>query len=271
MPPARSAVNPSCLTGYARVVATTRVVRLSRPNNPSSTLAALGLPAAPGSIYELAVTHRSYAFERPTPIPHNERLEFLGDAVLGAIVTDLTYRTFPDLTEGQMARLRASVVSTHALAELARAIGLGEHIRLGRGEGASGGHDKSSLLADTFEALVGATYLDRGMGALADVLVPIFTERLLEVASAGGGYDAKTALQEAVVRREGARPSYRLASTGPDHAKVFTAEVYVSEQLQGTGSGRSKKEAEQNAAAQALMGLGGWTAGPGGERDARAC
>jgi ribonuclease III len=250
-------------------VATTRGVRLSKPNSPSSTLAALGLPAGPGSIYELAITHRSFAFERPTPIPHNERLEFLGDAILGALVTDLCYRSFPDLTEGQMARLRASVVSTQALAQLAREIGLGAHIRLGRGERASGGHDKSSLLADTFEALVGATYLDRGMEHLAAVLVPIFAARLLQVAAAGGGYDAKTALQEAVVRLEGERPAYRLASTGPDHAKVFTASVYVNEELHGTGSGRSKKEAEQNAAAQALMRLG-----PAGalrsERDARA-
>jgi ribonuclease-3 len=236
-------------------VGSTRVARLSRPSSPPSTLAALGLPAAPGTIYELAVTHRSFAFERPIPIPHNERLEFLGDAILGAIVTDLTYRSFPDLTEGQMARLRASVVSTHALADLARSIGIGDHIRLGRGEQASGGRDKSSLLADTFEALVGATYLDRGLDYLSGILVPIFAERLLEVSSAGGGYDAKTALQEVVVRLEGSRPSYRLASTGPDHAKVFTAEVYVNEELHGTGSGRSKKEAEQNAAAQALVRL----------------
>jgi ribonuclease-3 len=248
-------------------VATTRGVRLSKPNSPSSILAALGLPARPGSIYELAVTHRSFAFERPTPIPHNERLEFLGDAILGALVTDLIYRSFPDLTEGQMARLRASVVSTQALAELAREIGLGSHLRLGRGEGASGGQDKSSLLADTFEALVGATYLDRGMDHLAEVLVPVFADRLLRVASAGGGYDAKTALQEVVVRLGGERPAYRLVSTGPDHAKIFTASVYINEELHGTGSGRSKKEAEQNAAAKALVRLG---PGRPGERDARA-
>jgi ribonuclease-3 len=217
-----------------------------------------------GSIYELALTHRSYAFEAALP-EHNERLEFLGDAILGAIVTDLIFRSYPELAEGEMARLRASVVNTVALADIARSLGLGSHIRLGKGEESSGGRDKSSLLADTFEALVGAAYLDRGLDAVAETLVPLFSEQLREVVASGGGHDPKTALQELVVRMGNGRPSYRVASSGPDHAKSFSARVYVGEQLEGEGAGRSKKEAEQNAARDALVRLA-----PGGATGARA-
>jgi ribonuclease III len=232
-------------------VGTTRVARLSRPSSPPDVLAALGLPAAPGSIYELALTHRSFAFENEL-VEHNERLEFLGDAILGAVVTDLIYRAYPALAEGEMARLRASVVNTGALAELARELGLGEHIRLGKGEEASGGRDKSSLLADSLEAVIGAAYLDAGITPLSDLLSSLFARRLTVVVEAGGGHDPKTALQELVVRRHGARPSYRVASSGPDHDKRFTAHVYVDGQLCGAGFGRSKKEAEQRAASEAL-------------------
>jgi ribonuclease III len=224
---------------------------LSKPSKNRARLAEVGIPAAPGSVYELALTHRSFAFEAELT-EHNERLEFLGDAILGAIVTDLVFRRYPELTEGEMARLRASVVNTVALAELARALELGPHIRLGRGEESSGGRDKASLLADTFEAVVGAAYLDRGSEAVSAFLVPIFAELLAEVIASGGGHDPKTALQELAVKNRSGRPSYRLASSGPDHDKRFTAEVYVGERLCGAGAGRSKKEAEQNAAREAL-------------------
>jgi ribonuclease-3 len=251
---------------------------LSRPSRPGPGLEALGVPAPEGSIYELALTHRSYAFESALA-RHNERLEFLGDAILGAIVTDLIYRTYPELAEGEMARLRASVVNTGALAALARSLGLGAHIRLGKGEESSGGRDKSSLLADTFEALVGAAYLDRGTDAVASFLAPLFAQELATVVAAGGGHDPKTALQEVAVRVRSARPSYRIASTGPDHAKRFNAHVYIGEELCGSGSGRSKKEAEQAAAKQALLYIGGPSPSTGddesasdrnGARDARA-
>jgi ribonuclease-3 len=198
------------------------------------------------------VTHRSFAFEQPEPIQHNERLEFLGDAILEAVVTDLIYASYPELAEGEMARLRASVVNTQALADAARAVELGEHIRLGKGEEASGGRDKASLLADTFEAVVGAVYLDRGLPAVQDALVPIFKERLTRSIATGDRYDAKTALQEIVVRDSGGVPAYRVAAMGPDHDKRFTADVYIEETLMGSGSGRSKKEAEYNAAREAL-------------------
>jgi ribonuclease III len=215
----------------------------------------VGIPIGDGAIYRTALTHRSFAFEQPVPIDHNERLEFLGDAILGAVITDFIFTTYPDLAEGEMARLRASVVNTHALAELARELDLGEEIRLGRGEEASGGRDKASLLADTFEAVIGALYVDRGIEHTTDILIPLFEHRIRERVEAGGRYDAKTALQEVVVRDRGGFPSYRVASSGPDHDKHFTAHVYVDAELYGVGDGRSKKEAEQNAAREALSRL----------------
>jgi ribonuclease-3 len=234
-------------------VATTPV---DRPSRPSSKLEALGVPAGGGDIYALALTHRSYAFEQPEPGPHNERLEFLGDAILGAVVTDLIYSKYPHLAEGEMARLRASVVNTHALAEIARDLGLGDHIRLGKGEESSGGRGKASLLADTFEAVVGAVYVDRGIDVIKAALVALFEARIATRVAAGGRYDAKTALQETAVRG-GRFPVYRVNSTGPDHDKRFTAHLYLGEELVGEGAGTSKKEAEQNAAREALVRLEG--------------
>jgi ribonuclease III len=227
--------------------------KLSRPPvDDSSGLALLGVPPSGGAIYDLALTHRSYAFEQSTPIAHNERLEFLGDAVLGVVVTRLIFDTYPDLSEGEMARLRASVVNTGALADVARRIGLGEHIRLGKGEESSGGRDKDSLLADTLEAVVGAVFLDRGIDAVEDALVPLFAGQLDARVAGGARYDAKTALQEIAVRDFGTFPTYHVESSGPDHDKRFEARVYIQEELRGRGRGRSKKEAEQNAAREAL-------------------
>jgi ribonuclease-3 len=233
-------------------VATTRAVRQSRLSRSQLTLAALGVPDDLGHIYEVALTHRSFAFERSEPLEHNERLEFLGDAILGAVVTGFIYSSYPELTEGEMARLRASVVNTVALAEFARGIGLGEHVRLGKGEEASGGRDKASVLADTFEAVVGAVFVDRGLQAVTEVLVPLFKERLDALVARGERYDAKTALQEVVVKETGELPRYRVAGSGPDHDKRFIAHVYVDEELYGSGAGHSKKEAEQLAAREAL-------------------
>lgn len=230
--------------------------KLSREESDSARgLDLLGVPPEGGSIYELALTHRSFAFEQPIPIGHNERLEFLGDAVLGVLVTDLIYRSYPELSEGDMAKLRASVVNTHALAELARNLDLGRHIKLGKGEESSGGRDKASLLADTLEAVIGAVYIARGVDAVSSAICPLFEQRLNERLAGGRRYDAKTALQEAVVRDRGGLPSYRVASSGPDHDKRFRAGVYLDDELYGEGRGRSKKEAEQNAAQEALVRL----------------
>ena len=217
-----------------------------------TSLEALGVPPERGPVYELALTHRSFAFEQPETIEHNERLEFLGDAILGAVVTDLIYAKFPTLPEGDLARLRASVVNTVALADIARSVGLGEHLRLGKGEESSGGRDKASLLADSFEAVIGAVYLDRGIDAVTEVLHPLFEKELDAVVAGGMTFDAKTALQESAVRLHGEVPVYRVASSGPDHDKRFTAHVFIAGDPFGSGNGRSKKEAEQQAAREAL-------------------
>lgn len=248
-------------------MATTQADRPSRLNRESG-FEALGIPPDGGPLYELALTHRSHAFEQPFGSAgaglHNERLEFLGDAILGAVVTTLLYQSYPELPEGDMARLRASVVNTQALSELAGDLGIGDHLRLGRGEEATGGRAKPSLLANTFEALVGALYLDLGMEHVTSVLEPLFAAKLSHLASGGERYDAKNALQEVTVRDCGIVPSYRVTASGPDHAKRFAAEVRVDESLVGAGEGRSKKEAEQNAARTALKRLAeAWGPGEG--------
>ncbi|HEX2058331.1 MAG TPA: ribonuclease III [Actinomycetota bacterium] len=235
-------------------MATTRAARPSRRSRPAIGLQALGVPETGGPLYDLALTHRSYAFENGGT-EHNERLEFLGDAILGAIVTDLIFATYPDLSEGAMAPLRASVVNMHSLAEIARELGIGGHIRLGRGEEMGGGRDKDSLLADAFEAVIGAVYLERGIEAARDALVPIFRDRVADAVAAGNRFDPKAALQERVVRAGHALPSYRVVGSGPDHDKRFAAEVFVAGELLGSGGGRSKKEAEQAAARAALAEL----------------
>ena len=214
------------------------------------------MPEEGGRLYDVALTHRSFAFEQVTPTEHNERLELLGDAILGAVVTTLIYRSYPALPEGDMARLRASVVNASALAEVARSMDLGPLIRVGKGEEASGGRDKISLLADTLEAVVGAVYLDRGLSAVEEALIPIFSERLTVAAAATERYDAKTALQEISVKEHASVPSYRVSSSGPDHDKRFSAHVYLEDELYGSGVGRSKKEAEQLAAKEALARIG---------------
>lgn len=238
----------------------------ARPSTLNSSDAHAAFDVGPGSgpLYALAFTHRSYAFENGAD-EHNERLEFLGDAILGAVVTDLIYNRYPDLNEGEMARLRASVVNTNALAELASSLDLGDRILLGKGEEASGGREKASLLANAFEAVVGAMFLDGGLPLAAERLKPLFIDRLEESMQARSRYDAKTALQEVSVRETGELPSYRVASSGPDHDKRFVAHVYLDGKLLGSGSGRSKKEAEQKAATEALERIG-----QGGEGDARA-
>jgi ribonuclease III len=227
-------------------------------------LTALGVPENAGPIYQVALTHRSFAFEN-SDAGHNERLEFLGDAILGAVVTALIFESYPDLSEGEMARLRASVVNTEALADEARSLGLGGHILLGKGEEASGGRDKSSLLANAFEAVVGAVFVDQGMPAVERNLRPLFEVKLKDSVESGR-YDSKTALQEIAVRVTGQLPSYRIASSGPDHDKRFEAHVYLDGELYGSGTGRSKKEAEQNAAREALDRLDA----DRGDNDARA-
>ncbi len=209
--------------------------------------AALGDPILEPELLERALTHRSYAYENGG-LPTNERLEFLGDSVLGVVVTETLYRTHPDLSEGRLAKLRAAVVNARALAEVARLIGLGEHIKLGRGEEATGGRNKSSILSDTVEALIGAVYLSGGFEAAAGVVHLLFDPLMKTAAGLGAGLDWKTSLQELSAEHSLGVSEYVIQDDGPDHAKTFTAQVRVGHELYGHGTGRSKKEAEQQAA-----------------------
>jgi ribonuclease-3 len=199
-----------------------------------------------------ALTHRSYAYEHGG-LPTNERLEFLGDAVLGLVVTDALYRRHPDLPEGQLAKLRAAVVNMRALAGVARGLGLGRHIMLGRGEETSGGRDKSSILADTLEALFGAVYLEHGIDEASRLVHRLIDPLLDSTAQLGAGLDWKTSLQELTSTAALGVPEYAVEEEGPDHAKMFHAQALVQGAAHGRGSGRSKKEAEQAAAAAAFQ------------------
>lgn len=194
----------------------------------------------------LALTHRSYAYEQGG-IPHNERLEFLGDSVLGQAVTVMLFTTHPDIDEGQLAKRRASVVSTVALAEVARGIGLGEHLLLGRGEEQTGGRDKDSILADTMEAVFGATYLSAGPEAATELVLRLTKPLLADPERYGAAMDPKTSLQELAARLGSTPPSYSVSSSGPDHDRRFTATVVVGD-VSMTGDGTSKKTAEMAAA-----------------------
>ncbi|WP_059020857.1 ribonuclease III [Mycobacterium sp. M26] len=211
----------------------------------------------PEDLLTLALTHRSYAYEHGG-LPTNERLEFLGDAVLGLTVTDELFHRHPERTEGDLAKLRASVVNTQALADVARVLtdeGLGAHLLLGRGEMNTGGADKSSILADGMESLLGAVYLHHGIEVARDVILRLFGNLLDTAPTLGAGLDWKTSLQELTAARNLGPPSYVVTSTGPDHDKEFTAVVIVMDTEYGSGIGRSKKEAEQRAAAAAWNAL----------------
>ncbi len=205
----------------------------------------LGVDIEP-ELLELALTHRSYAYEHG--VKDNERLEFLGDSVLGRAVTVLLYERYPDEPEGALAKRRSGVVSTVALARIARGIGLGRHIRLGRGEVRTGGEAKASILADTVEALIGAAFLSGG-SAVAEAFVLRLVAPLLEDPErVGPGPDPKTALQEVAARRGAGAPVYQVAGAGPEHARVFTATVTIGSLAVATGEGTSKKQAETAAA-----------------------
>lgn len=215
---------------------------------------ALGDPVLDAELLELALTHRSFAYENGG-LPTNERLEFLGDSVLGVVITETLYRTHPDLSEGRLAKLRAAVVNARALADVARTVGLGPYVRLGKGEESTGGHDKASILADTVEAVIGAVFLSGGHPAAAQ-LVHLLFDPLLEAAAAlGAGLDWKTSLQEFCAEHDLGVPAYLIEDEGPDHMKTFTAQVRVADRLHGHGVGRSKKEAEQQAAESAYATL----------------
>lgn len=201
-----------------------------------------------------ALAHRSWCAEVAGE-ESNERLEFLGDSVLGLVITDYIYRAHPALPEGELAKVRASVVNSALLAEVAAELDIGSHLLLGKGEDASGGREKPSILADAMEAVIGAVYLDGGWEAAADLVLALLGERVATAAVGPGGQDYKTRLQELAARTFDQLPRYTVADEGPDHAKKFFATVSVAGIQRGTGEGRSKKQAEQAAAREAWAAL----------------
>jgi len=203
-----------------------------------------------GELLVLALTHRSFAYENGG-LPTNERLEFLGDAVLGVVVTDVLYRDHPEASEGTLAKMRAACVSQRALAEIARHIELGPCILLGKGESATGGHDKDSILCDAFEALLGAVYVAHGMEVSREVIGRLLGPSLTAAARSGAALDWKSSLQEKCAELGLGAPEYHVHGTGPDHARHFTARVVAGERELGHGAGSAKKHAEQAAAEQA--------------------
>ena len=208
----------------------------------------LGVDIDPETL-RLALTHRSYAYEKGG-IPTNERLEFLGDSVLGLSVTDALYRDNPTLSEGELAKRRSAVVSTKALAGVARSLDLGHYVLLGQGEKLTNGRDKASILADTMEAVIGAVYLSQGIEAARIMVMRLIGPLLMDSDVLGNGTDWKTRIQEAAAARRLGAIDYRVEGTGPDHARTFTARLLIGGVEYGSGCGPSKKEAEQAAAAE---------------------
>ncbi|WP_052666416.1 ribonuclease III [Nitriliruptor alkaliphilus] len=233
----------------------------STPAPPAELAALLDVHLDDPGLLEQALTHRSWAFENGAVDP-NERLEFLGDAVLALVVTDEIFHAHPAEQEGRLAKVRSAAVKTGSLAGIARGLGLGRFVKLGRGEAASGGADKDSILADTLEAVLGAVYLDQGFATAYDLVQRLFSARLDELAGRGAALDFKTSLQELAAARYASLPRYQVADTGPDHEKTFTAEVIVAGEVVGRGEGRNKKEAEQRAAREAYGRLDGDAADP---------
>jgi len=207
-------------------------------------------------LLEIALTHRSFAYESGG-LPTYERLEFLGDSVLGLIVTSELYQRYPDLPESRLSPLRSGIVNTTALAEVARTLGLGSHIKIGKGEESSGGRAKASILADSLEALFGALYVDKGFEGARNIILPLISPLISSALEKGAGLDGKTALQELVAERNLGVPEYVVTDSGPDHDKNFVAQVRVRGEVVGRGEGKSKREAEQIAATLAFTTLSG--------------
>ncbi len=209
----------------------------------------LGYHFESDQLIELALMHRSYAAEHDLEVSY-ERLEFLGDAVLQLAVTRYLYDSYADLAEGELAKVRAAVVNQKALASIARRLNIGDHLLLGQGEESSGGRNKDSILADVVEALLGAIYLDGGYEPAAKLVLELLVPLISERAESPGQQDFKTRLQEVLAQR-GQQPRYEISEDGPDHAKTFTAQLWVNGEMIATGQGTSKKRAEQAAASDA--------------------
>ena len=198
-------------------------------------------------LLELAFTHRSFAYENGLT-ETNERLEFLGDSVLGLVVTEELYKKYPDLDESRLSPLRSGIVNMRALADIARSLELGLYMRIGKGEEVTGGRDKNSLLADSLEALIGAIYLSHGFEASQKIVGDLISQTMENAKDKGAGLDGKTALQELAAARKISPPEYQITESGPDHDKTFVAIAIVGGDAIATGEGKSKREAEQIAA-----------------------
>ena len=207
----------------------------------------IGYRFADPTLLDQAMAHRSWCAEQEGRTS-NERLEFLGDAVLGLVVAEYTYRSHPELSDGMMSKVRASVVNTKVLAEVALDLGVDEYLRLGRGEDSSGGRAKDSILADATEAVIGAVYLDGGLAEADRLVLSLLRDRITAAVGEPGVSDHKSRLQEQSVRLGRGVPRYEVEGFGPDHARRYLATVYVAGQRLGEGEGRSKKDAEQVAA-----------------------
>lgn len=220
---------------------------------------ALGITFNQPSLLEQALTHSSYANENPGIAPlSNERLEYLGDAVLGLVVAENLYRDFPGLSEGEMTRLRSILVKQETLANVALSINLGKYLFLGKGEESSNGRDKPANLARALEALIAAVYLDGGIAIIEQLILDLLDTELYKILSEGAIIDYKSQLQELLQARTQQTPVYNLVETqGPDHAKQFTVEVRLDNEILAKGTGRSKKKAEMDAARVALAKLTG--------------
>ena len=199
----------------------------------------------------IALTHRSFTSENEGA-PNNERLEFLGDAVLDLAVSDLLFRTFPDMPEGEMAKARSAVVNEDTLAEIGSELHIGNYMFFGKGEAKSGGAHKSSIMADCVEAIIAAMYLDVGYEATVNFIKTHWGSRALISADSPGEADYKTRFQEMVVKNNGSKPKYLIEGTGPEHDRIFTAQVFINDIKKGEGVGKSKKMAEQDAAHSAI-------------------
>ncbi|MGH9082905.1 MAG: ribonuclease III [Acidimicrobiales bacterium] len=214
----------------------------------------LGHEPATVALLHQALCHRSWCAEQGG-LPSNERLEFLGDAVLGVVVAEHCYQKFPEMAEGELAKVRAAVVNARVLAEIAQQLGIGDVILLGRGEEASGGRSKPSILADALEAVIGALYLEAGWPAAERLILGFLEERILRAAAEPDDFDQKGLLQELAVHQGEGVPRYVVVGSGPDHDRHFEAAVFVNGVQRGAGAGSTKKDAEQEAARRALMEL----------------
>ncbi len=222
--------------------------------NPAEFQRQIGLRFRRPDLLAQALTHRSFVNEQPdAALPDNERLEFLGDSILDFVITNMIFERYPDLPEGDLTRLRAALVRTETLAELANTCRIGEALRMGKGEDGSGGRRRRSILCDAFEALLGALYLDQGLAAVEGFVLPLLMPRADDILAEGLHLDARSALQEWSQALHNVTPVYRVvASAGPDHDRAFTVEVLIGEQAAGRGTGKSKQAAAQ-AAARAVL------------------